>query len=164
MTSSAARGDNVVKYIQVVLLFIGAPALGVVSCGFGLMYLASGTVFHTRLGQDPSLDWNGAIGSLGCGFCGGTFGAIAGLVGALRWISRRGREPWTSHIWIGVVLGLVVALAIRFSGFEFGGLIRGWPGIVLYLAASGTFGGLIGGVTSSDRARQRRPRKRNRRY
>jgi hypothetical protein len=98
---------------------------------------------------------------------------VVGLVGAIRWITLRGSEPWRPITWIGVALGLASALAIRFSGVlgrqVFSDLITWWPGTATFLAASGTLGGLVAGVAgarwgrregtrSSERRTKRSPR------
>ena len=145
------------RLLQNVLLVIGASALGVVSCVV-LAFFATATVAAPRFGQDPSLNWGAAFVFTFLGISGGIFGAIAGFVGALRWITQRGSEPWTLTIWIGAVLGLATALVIRFSGaldrYVLGDLIKWWPGMALFLAAAASLGGFIGGIAGARGKRQ----------
>jgi hypothetical protein len=85
-----------IMILQHIALTVGAMALGALSSGIGLLYLSSWTVFRARQGQDPSLNWGAAIGMIAFAVCGGTTGAIAGLVAALRVIARRESE---AHAW-----------------------------------------------------------------
>ncbi|WP_162668129.1 hypothetical protein [Gemmata massiliana] len=164
--SAGGRGDGIVRLFQNILLVIGAPALGVLTCGLGLASVMAATVFRTRAGQDPSLDWGGAASFLCFGLCGSAFGAIAGLVLAVRRINFREGGPWGPAIWIGVVLGVAGALAVRFSGaldrYVPGNVIRWGPGLACFLAACGTLGGLLGSSVETRRGhperRKRRPR------
>jgi hypothetical protein len=82
-----------VRFLQNILLVLGASVLGAVSCGLGLPYLAALALFRPRHGEDPSLAWGPAFVAVPFIVCGGTFGAVAGAVGAVRWISRRGDVP-----------------------------------------------------------------------
>ena len=139
-------------------------ALGAVSSGIGLLYLSSWTVFRTRQGQDPSLDWGAAIGVFAFALCGGTTGAIAGLVAALRVIARRESEPWRPPVWLGVATGLAVGLGIAFSGvpdrrYPPGNLLEFWAGTAVFAAASGTLGGLLGNAAGDLRAVRRTMRR-----
>ena len=138
------------RTLQNILLVLGVPALGVVLCGLALAVPAA-MVLRPGPGVEPGTAWGAAYAFLGCGYCGAAFGAVAGLVGAVRWITHEGIRPWKATTWVGVGIGLAVALAIRFSGVldrygVFGHLIKWWPGMVLFLAASGTLGGFMGGL------------------
>jgi hypothetical protein len=129
-------------------------ALGAVSSGVTLLYLASWTVFRTRPGQDPGLNWGAAIGVLAFALCGGTTGAIAGLVGALRAIVRGQGQPWKPMTWTGTALGLAAGLAISFSSMTDrqylpGSLVDLWAGTAVFTAAAGILGGLIGDAASN---------------
>jgi hypothetical protein len=143
------------RLLQNILLVLGATALGAVVCG-GFACLPVLLLFRPRPGRDPSLDWGAGIALTICGLGGGVFGAAVGFVGARRWIAARGGELWTPMAWIGIALGLAAAFAARFSVVPdrlgiFGELIESWPGLLIFLAAAGTLGGLIGGI--SGRAR-----------
>jgi hypothetical protein len=161
------EGGSVVRLLQNVLLVVGATALGVVACGLGLAFLAL-PVLRSRPGQDPSLNWGGGIAFAAFGICGGALGGVAGLVAAVRWIARRGSEPWGPMTWAGVALGLATALALRLAGVggrlnTFGGLIEGWADLAVFLAAGGTLGGLLGGLVEPGRDRRDAYRRRKRR-
>ena len=45
------------RTFQNILLVVGAPALGVVTCGLAFACGMAATVFRTRAGQDPSQDF-----------------------------------------------------------------------------------------------------------
>lgn len=142
------------RYVQYILLVIGAAALGAAAGALGLTYLAVLTILRHRPGADPSLEWGQAIGAMCCVGVGGIGGAISGLVVAVRRIACRESKPWKPMVWIGMVLGLAAALAIRFPGvlgrqniFTF--LIEWWPGTVIFTAASGTLGGFVGGIAGA---------------
>jgi hypothetical protein len=143
------------RLLQNMLLVVGAPALGAVVCG-GFACLPMLLLFRPRPGRDPSLDWGAGIAFTICGLGGGVFGGVVGFVGALRWITARGGEPWPLADWIGIALGLAAALATRFSVVPerlgiFGELIESWPGLLIFLAAAGTLGGLIGAAVRGAR-------------
>jgi hypothetical protein len=147
-----------VRLLQNILLVLGATALGAVVCG-GLACLPVLLVFRTRPGQDPSLNWGAGIAFTVCGLGAGIVGAVIGFVGATRWIALGGRDPWTLMAWIGIALGLAAALATRFSLVPdrlgiCGELIESWPGLGIFLAAAGTLGGLIGGISGARWERQ----------
>ena len=157
-----------IRVIQRALLLIGSAALGFVVCGLGLACLAAVTIFRTRPGHDPSLEWGAAFAFPFCGLGGGTIGAIAGVVGAKRLMEQRGDQPWKPATWLGVALGVAAALAIRYfgllGGHVAGDLIRWWPGMATFLVASGTLGGIVGGLLGSlwERRRPARDKKRKR--
>ena len=146
-------GVSVVRLLQKILLMIGAPALGVLTCGMGLACISTVTLFRPRQGSEPGLNWGAAIGFMGCGACGSVFGIIVGLYAAIRWINLRGNDRWTPTTWVGIGLGLAVALAIRFSesldrfGLV-GDLINWWVGTIIFVTAIGTLGGLLGGIVA----------------
>ena len=144
--------EGVVRLIQAILLVTGAPALGAMVCGLGLATVADAAC-RTRPGQDPSLDWGGAVAFLGSGICGSAFGAIVGLLRAARWLRLHGREPWQSSTWVGVVLCTVAAAAVRFSGVldqtAVAVVLKWWPSTVAFLAAFGTIGGLLGSTVGT---------------
>ena len=65
------------RFMQNVLLVLGASALGLVSCVVFVFFLV--LVLHTtRPGEDPSLDGGAAILFAFLGFWGGIFGAVVG--------------------------------------------------------------------------------------
>ncbi|WP_439625593.1 hypothetical protein [Gemmata sp.] len=155
------------RVLQNVLLVIGAPALGVATCGLGLASVLAATAFRTRPGQDPSLDWGATGAFLCCGLGGGAFGAVAGLVLAVRWMTHHRSGPWGAATWVGVVLGVAVVAAVRLSGVlgghVTGAVLRWGPGLACLLAAGGTLGGLLGGAIDARRG-HREARRRRRRH
>ncbi len=129
--------------LRCILLVIGASSLGLVTC-----VVAAICVVGAFTSSGSGEDWGSAIYAVFFAFCGGMVGGMVGLVGSLRWISQRGCEPWTLTTWIGVLLGLVFALVVRFSGaLHFcllGDLIKWLLGIFFFLAAAACLGGLLG--------------------
>jgi hypothetical protein len=130
-------------------------------CGLGLACLMAMTVFRTRPGQDPSLNWGAAGAFILCAISGSVVGALAGFVGAIRWLRSHGNEPWSLPIWVGITLGLAVALLIRVTGMLdrhiSGDVIRWWPGMACFVVALATLGGLAAGVLGQLAKKQFRP-------
>jgi hypothetical protein len=93
-------------------------------------------------------DWGSAMVAAELAFLGGVLGAIAGFVGSLCWISQRGCEPWPVPTWIGMLVGLMFVLVVRFSGAlnfcVLGMLIQSWLGLAMFLAAAACVGGFVG--------------------
>lgn len=136
------------RLIERLLLVVGATALGMAVCGPVLVVIAAATVFRTRPGAEPGLDWGSALGALGCGLCGGVAGAAIGFTWTVRRVAGDPVRPWTAATWVGVAIGLAAAAGVRFSGLLsghlFADLIRWWAGAVIFFVAAGTLGGLIG--------------------
>ena len=145
--------NQIVRFLQGVLLVIGASALGLVSCVV-LVFCVVAALTTSGSGEE----WGSAIFFVLLAFSGGIFGAIAGFVGSLRWISQRGTKPWTLTTWIGVLLGLVFALVTRFSGAMnfclLGDLIKWWAGLAIFVAAAAALGGFLGGLWRNRRLAQ----------
>ena len=137
------------RLLQNVLLVIGAIAIGVVS-GLVLAFVVTMMVSAPRPGEDPSLNWGAGIIFILVAVLGCIAGVIIGFVGALRWIARGSSETWSWMVWIGVVLGIVMAFLIRFSGVLdwniLGDMIRWWPGLLIFSVAAACLGGILGGI------------------
>ncbi len=122
---------------------IGASALGLVAC-VTLVFCAS--IALTKAGSGE--EFGSAIYLALFAFGGGIFGAIAGFVGSLRWISERGSEPWTPSTWIGVMMGIVIGLLVRSSGalnfLMLEDLTKWWSGFAVFLTAAACLGGFLG--------------------
>ncbi len=150
--------------VQNILLVIGASALGIVSCVV-LALVAAAIVSAPRAGEQPSLNWGGAILFTILAVGGGIIGGIGGCVGSIRWIAQRPREPWTLTTWIGVMLGVATAVAIRGSGAldtnVLGDLLQWWPGLILFVAATACLGGILGAIAGA-RGKRLTERERNR--
>ena len=136
------------RFLQSILLVIGASALGIVSCVV-LAIFAVAALETSGSGED----WGSAMVAAVLAFLGGIFRAIAGFVGSLRWISQRGCEPWTAATWIGMLLALLFVLVVRLSGLlnfcVLGMLIKSWLGLALFLAAAACVGGFAGGAAGA---------------
>src|SRR5436305_13428613 len=89
------------RWLQNVLLLIGATALGSAWGCIAIALLGALTVFRARSGED----WGTAFGMMYAGGCCGLpLGAIAGFAGALS-IAREESEDWSAMGWIGIALG-----------------------------------------------------------
>ncbi len=137
----------IMPILRCILLVIGSSALGMVTSVVVAIWLV-GVLTSSGSGED----WGSAIYAVFFAFCGGILGTIVGIVGSLRWISQRGCEPWTLTTWIGVLLGMVFALVVRFSGAlsfcVLGDLIKWWLALVLFMAAAACLGGFLGGIAT----------------
>jgi hypothetical protein len=139
------------RVLQNLFFVIGATAAGAFS-GAGLAFLSALAVFPS--GRDSG----GAVGAfLFLAICGGVVGAIAGLVGSIRWIARCPEETWTLATWIGVAVGLAIGWSIRVSTVLDGHVLRyvieWWPGMIIFLVSMGFLGGLLGAVAGAFRQR-----------
>ena len=96
------------RWLQNMLLLIGATALGSAWGCIAIALLGALTVFRARSGED----WGTAFGMMYAGACCGLpLGALAGFAGALR-IAREESEDWSAMVWIGVALGAGLGAAI----------------------------------------------------
>jgi hypothetical protein len=137
-----------VLLLQRILLIFGLPALGLVVGTLGTVTVLA-LFFRPQPGQDPSLGWGGAGLLLFLGIVGAFVGAIVGLRAAFRgidhWVSSK---PWPLATWVGIAMGLGVALIILFTNVfgnqVQGEVIRWWPGTLLWLTAGAAAGGLLG--------------------
>jgi hypothetical protein len=156
--------ETTVRIAQVILLLIGSMALGVVSCGIGLLFLAA-LIIPSKPGGD---NWGAAIVMFPAFGCGATLGAIGGLAWSLRWVTQRGMDTWKPKTWVGVILGFAAGLPIaigllhRLPGPNWAAdLGRYWTGVCILAAAPATLGGILATITSgSGKGREARRRRR----
>lgn len=141
------------RYIQNILLVIGATAFGGLAGGLGSFFVMSSLFKEPR-----SENFGGALIWVACVACGAALMALAGLVGALYRIARHEPKPWSLIVWIGIASGVAVGLAVyvrtvfgsvdRFYQVVFEPGARTW---YVWLGAgflSGAFGAVGGAVAS----------------
>ncbi|MCX7393162.1 MAG: hypothetical protein NTW75_03445 [Planctomycetales bacterium] len=131
------------RNLQSILLVIGSSALGLVSC---VAFVVCAFIALTKPGSGE--EFGSAIYLAFFAIVGGLLGAIAGFLGSLSWVCERGREQWTRATWIGIVLGVLIAISVRFSGalnfLLLGDLTKWWSGLSLFLTAAACLGGFVG--------------------
>ncbi len=137
------------SYLQFGLLVAGSTALGAYLCGPGLWYL----IVWMSPPKSASAGASGLLMLLVL-FGGTLLGGAAGFASGMRWIGRRGIEPWGLAGWAGTVLGLGLGMWLLLSGmlkrFDmiwFDTLTKVHQlGFVIFLGAAG---GLVGAFCES---------------
>src|SRR5207248_3656041 len=141
-----------VRYVQNVLLVVGATALGAGLCGLGVL-----CCLVVVMGGSSGRGFSGmaAAGIAMFSYAIGTaLGALAGFAAAVRWVMTHESQPWKPRVWHGVALGLASGVAlhvisrvaeslprVRFRGLA--EVMAYWPVAAVLTAALGVLGGLI---------------------
>jgi hypothetical protein len=139
----AHRGGSV-RYVQNLLLVLGAAALGASAFGLGVCVCLAATESHARGFSGVAAAGLAILFLVG----GAALGALVGLVAAALWIIKHDSQLWKPRIWGGAALGIVVGLALPFASSipgspELVGILEYWPVAAVVTAALGMLGGVV---------------------
>lgn len=129
------------------MVAIGSTAPGMVLGCYGL--IAPAALFQ-RPGGEP---WQAGVGQYLAGLILGV--PSGGLLGLGLGVALMRPEPWALKTWLGLLTGLAAGpfVAASLGASQAAGR---W-GVVVVVAASGTLGGLVGGLFPATKGRPRRP-------
>lgn len=158
------------RSVQNTLLIVGCLVTLAISCAFGLAYVGDLVLFRARPGEHGTGAWGSYYGAVLCFVLGALCGAIFGLTIAVACIARSGGELWKAPTWLGIGIGVVLGLVLRFvmsvsdgNGMLGELILRYWLASTVLLTVTGTFGGfagflveslLFGRIGSRDRSRR----------
>jgi len=143
------------KYVQNVLLVVGAMALGACAFLLALYCFTEATGFLSHHGPSDL-----AAAGLAFLFIAGSslLGALVGLIASVWWIWKHESRRWTIRIWVGAVLGLAMGVVLHFANRlpTVPSLIEAFepaPAAAALSAALAMLGGLIANFTDWRRQR-----------
>jgi hypothetical protein len=100
------------RYLQNVLLVIGALALGASVGGLGMVGYMEASRWPSRGGPD-SMGADG-LALILLALAAGP-GALIGLAAGVTWIMKRESKPWKPRVWKGVAAGIVLGVALHYA-------------------------------------------------